>query len=406
MTTYADYQRDRIGWFFGLSGGQLMFLALASLPAFWAISRGAWFSALLFAMVWLFALAITVIPVRGRSATGWVFASTMYAVGGLLGWTSFRAKASQGRAEDLDTPDLPGVLQGIQIHDGPPHGSQLQRVAIIAGPRHQDLGGHRRDRPPGHRHEGHRGAHPLRRGARRADRRRRPHREGRRDPLHGAHRPRGRRRAGAVGQQAPAPRRPAAVRARQQRPRPRTDPGLGPHRDVRDHRRSRDPDRPVGQGVRRRPRGPVPGALPAHGRDRGPAARAHGDDLGAVADQPRTRTGVPDRVRSGRPGRHRRGAGDAGEGRRSQRRRPLGDGRTLGRRCHGAALQPRRVELDQRHHQAAQPRRGDGGAGADPHPERVRGAALVPGRLPDRVAVQGGPAVRQRRVGSRPGRRR
>ncbi|TAN31345.1 PrgI family protein, partial [bacterium] len=99
MTTYADYQRDRIGWFFGLSGGQLMFLALASLPAFWAISRGAWFSALLFAMVWLFALAITIIPVRGRSATGWVFASTMYAVGGLLGWTSFRAKASQGRAE-------------------------------------------------------------------------------------------------------------------------------------------------------------------------------------------------------------------------------------------------------------------------------------------------------------------
>ncbi len=131
MATYADDQRDRIGWFFGLSGGQVMFLALASLPAFWAISRGAWFSAFLFALVWAFLLAITVIPVRGRSATGWVFASTMYAVGGLFGWTSFRAKATQGRAEDLDTPDLPGVLQGVQIHDGPPHGSQLQRVAII-----------------------------------------------------------------------------------------------------------------------------------------------------------------------------------------------------------------------------------------------------------------------------------
>ncbi|HET7719105.1 MAG TPA: SCO6880 family protein, partial [Acidimicrobiales bacterium] len=131
MTTYADYQRDRIGWFFGLSGGQLMFLSLASLPAFWAISRGAWFSALLFAMVWPFVLAITIIPVRGRSATGWVFASTMYAVGGLLDWTSFRAKATEGRAEDLDTPDLPGVLQGIKIHDGPPHGSQLQRVGVI-----------------------------------------------------------------------------------------------------------------------------------------------------------------------------------------------------------------------------------------------------------------------------------
>jgi len=131
MTTYADYQRDRIGWFFGLSGGQLMFLAVASLPAFWAISRGAWFSAFLFALVWLFVLVITVVPVRGRSATGWMVASTRYAVGGLMGWTSFRAKATTGRVEDLDTPDLPGVLQGVQIHDGPPHGSQLQRVAII-----------------------------------------------------------------------------------------------------------------------------------------------------------------------------------------------------------------------------------------------------------------------------------
>src|SRR3546814_12607762 len=55
----------------------------------------------------------------------------MYAVGGLFGWTSFRAKATQGRGDDLDTPDLPGVLQGVQIHDGPPHGSQLQRVTII-----------------------------------------------------------------------------------------------------------------------------------------------------------------------------------------------------------------------------------------------------------------------------------
>ncbi|MDE0778489.1 MAG: PrgI family protein [Nocardioides sp.] len=131
MTTYADYQRDRIGWFFGLSGGQLMLLSLASLPAFWAISRGAWFSALLFAGIWLMVLAVTVVPVRGRSATGWMIASIAYAFGGLLGWTSFRAKATRGRVEDLETPDLPGVLQGIQIHDGPPHGSQLQRVAVV-----------------------------------------------------------------------------------------------------------------------------------------------------------------------------------------------------------------------------------------------------------------------------------
>jgi len=95
MTTYADYQRDRIGWFFGLSGGQLLLLALASLPAFWAISRGAWFSALLFAGIWLMVLAVTVVPVRGRSATGWMIASIAYAFGGLLGWTSSRAEPTQ-----------------------------------------------------------------------------------------------------------------------------------------------------------------------------------------------------------------------------------------------------------------------------------------------------------------------
>ena len=61
-------------------------------------------------------------------------AAAAYAVGGLARWTSFRAKASQGQLADeeaLEDPDLPGVLQGVQIHDGPPHGSQLRKVAVI-----------------------------------------------------------------------------------------------------------------------------------------------------------------------------------------------------------------------------------------------------------------------------------
>jgi hypothetical protein len=130
-TTYAEYQRDRIGWFFGISGSQLIFLALASLPMFWAISQGVWLPALLLLTSWLVVLMVTIVPVHGRSATGWMFASAAYAVGGLLGWTTFRSKASTGQAEDLDDPDLPGVLQGIQIHDGPPHGPSQQRVAVI-----------------------------------------------------------------------------------------------------------------------------------------------------------------------------------------------------------------------------------------------------------------------------------
>ncbi len=133
-TTYADYQRDRIGWFFGLSGPQLSLVAMATLPAMWAISKQAWPSALLFAGLWGLVFVVIVVPVHGRSATGWMAAAGAYAVGGLARWTPFRSKASQGQLADeeaLDDPDLPGVLQGVQIHDGPPQGSQLRKVAVI-----------------------------------------------------------------------------------------------------------------------------------------------------------------------------------------------------------------------------------------------------------------------------------
>ncbi len=52
-TSYSSYTRDRIGWFFGLSGLQLGFLAVSVLPVFWSISRGAWGSAMLLALLWV-----------------------------------------------------------------------------------------------------------------------------------------------------------------------------------------------------------------------------------------------------------------------------------------------------------------------------------------------------------------
>ena len=128
---YADYSRARIGWFFGLSGGQLATVALTSLPLFWAIQRTAWVSAALFLLVWALVLVVTITPVRGRSATGWLAASAAFAIGALAGWTRFRSAASTGRADDLDEADLPGVLAGVQVHDGPPAGPSMTRVAVI-----------------------------------------------------------------------------------------------------------------------------------------------------------------------------------------------------------------------------------------------------------------------------------
>lgn len=131
MTVYDDYQRDRVGWFFGLSGWQFSALAVGSLPVFWSVSREAWSAVGIFAVVWAAVFVLVVVPVKGRSATGWLTASTAFAVGGLRGWTRFRSKASKGAAEDLGRVDLPGVLQGVEIHDGPPHAPTQDRVAVI-----------------------------------------------------------------------------------------------------------------------------------------------------------------------------------------------------------------------------------------------------------------------------------
>ena len=170
LTTYNDYNRDRIGWFFGLSGWQLAVLAASALPVFGCLQRGAWSAALLFALGWLLVLIITVVPVRGRSATGWFLASTAFAVGGLTGWTRWRSKASIGRVVEPAEADLPGVLQGVEIHDGPPQGAGLTRVAIIQNHATKTWAVTAAVIHPGHRHERRPRASPARPGAQRAAR--------------------------------------------------------------------------------------------------------------------------------------------------------------------------------------------------------------------------------------------
>lgn len=130
-STYSDYNRDRIGWFFGLSGWQLGVLSLTSLPVFWAVQRGTWTSAAGLLALWAVVLVVTVVPVRGRSATGWMWAAARFTVGAVAGWTVWCSKATRGRVDDLAEVDLPGVLAGVEVHDGPPQGAALTRVAVI-----------------------------------------------------------------------------------------------------------------------------------------------------------------------------------------------------------------------------------------------------------------------------------
>src|SRR5665647_2871696 len=106
-------------------------LAVCVLPVLWALSRQAWASAAVLLLVAGAVAVVTVVPVRGRSALGWLLASTAFAIGGLAGWTRFRSQASRGQADDLAPVDLPGSLSGIEIHEGPPVGLNAARVALI-----------------------------------------------------------------------------------------------------------------------------------------------------------------------------------------------------------------------------------------------------------------------------------
>ena len=131
MTIYSDYSRDRIGWFFGLTGLKAAVLAAAALPVFIAVNQQEWGSAGALIAGWAVLLVLVAVPVHGRSATGWLLAWIGFTLGRVTGWARFRSRASLGKTRDLAEVDLPGVLSGIEIHDGPPSGPAQARVAIV-----------------------------------------------------------------------------------------------------------------------------------------------------------------------------------------------------------------------------------------------------------------------------------
>jgi hypothetical protein len=130
-TEYSDYAKDRSGWFFGLSGLQLALVVLTGVPELAALNSHSWLLVLGWLPIWGLLVALTTVPVRGRSAAQWLLAITSHAFGGLMGWTHWQSKVAAGTVNDLDEADLPGVLAAVQTHDGPPFGHTMTRVAVI-----------------------------------------------------------------------------------------------------------------------------------------------------------------------------------------------------------------------------------------------------------------------------------
>ncbi|MCA0308833.1 MAG: PrgI family protein [Actinobacteria bacterium] len=131
MAVYGDYSRDRIGWFFGLTGPQMAVLGATALPVFFAVNRQDWRLAGSLIVAWAALFVLVAVPIRGRSFTGWLMAGSAFTVARVAGWSRFRSRASVGKTRDLAEVDLPGILSGVVIHDGPPSGPVQARVAII-----------------------------------------------------------------------------------------------------------------------------------------------------------------------------------------------------------------------------------------------------------------------------------
>jgi hypothetical protein len=130
-TIYSEYAKDRQGYFFGLTGTQLVILLAAGVPALWALNRQEWATLGAAVAGWALIAVLVVVPIGGRSATGWAVASAGFTVGRMALWTRFRSRAAVGKAGELPAPDLPGVLGQVAVHEGPPQGPDLTRVAII-----------------------------------------------------------------------------------------------------------------------------------------------------------------------------------------------------------------------------------------------------------------------------------
>jgi len=130
-TEYADYAKDRGGWFWGLSGVQLTLLILAAMPELAALNSQKWLLVVGWLPVWGLLYVLVAVPVRGWSASQWLLVLISHALGGLMGWKRWQSKVAAGTVTDFDQADLPGVLAAVQTHDGPPYGHSMTRVAIV-----------------------------------------------------------------------------------------------------------------------------------------------------------------------------------------------------------------------------------------------------------------------------------
>ncbi|RMB57239.1 PrgI family protein [Tessaracoccus antarcticus] len=128
---FRNFTHPETGWLFGLGPTQLAIVIAASFPIWISLSNQRWAAVGIFTLIWGLVVVLTVVPLGGRSSTGWMIAAAAFAIASLSGWSVFTSRAERGRLRDLDDLDMPGVLAPIEIVEGPPAGVEQRRMAVI-----------------------------------------------------------------------------------------------------------------------------------------------------------------------------------------------------------------------------------------------------------------------------------
>ncbi|WP_329060466.1 SCO6880 family protein [Amycolatopsis sp. NBC_01480] len=123
-------RREHAGWLLGVQPGQAAACVLLALPVVAILSAGDFTGALAAAAGCGPAIALVVVPVRGRPAARWLAHLLLFQVGIALGWSRWQSKASAGHAVDPAQPDLPGTLTRLRFPEGPPM-RDLGRICLI-----------------------------------------------------------------------------------------------------------------------------------------------------------------------------------------------------------------------------------------------------------------------------------
>lgn len=122
--------RERAGWVMGMTPLQAAVVLALAVPVLLAMSAGRWGQAFTLLGTNSAAVALVVVPVRGRPALRWLLDLVMFQAGVLMRWSVWQSRAAAGIPGPTHEPDLPGVLSRLTFPDGPPLRDQ-GRICLI-----------------------------------------------------------------------------------------------------------------------------------------------------------------------------------------------------------------------------------------------------------------------------------